>query len=97
MLNGGYVMLDLTAYENGETYLDLYAKLQKIKEANKPLIVVDSNDSNLNNNLCIPVNASMAFDDGVYFIGYVVFDSIIQIELDADGSFTKTFTGLGGE
>ena len=94
MLNGGYVMLDLTAYENGETYPELYAKLQKIKETNKPLIVVDSNASNLNNNLCIPINASLAFDDGSYFIGYLVFDSVVQIEIDADGSFTKELKGI---
>ena len=97
MLNGGYVMLDVTPYENGETYADLYFKLVRIKEANKPLIVVDSNISNLNNNLCLPINASMSFDDGSFFIGYVVFDSIIQIEVDADGSFTKAVTALGGE
>ena len=89
-------MLDLTAYENGGTYLDLYAKLQKIKETNKPLIVVDNNGVS-NNNLCSPINASLLYDDGWFGISYLVFDSVIQIEIEADGNFTKVLTPLSGE
>ena len=93
MLNGGYVMLDVTPYQDGETYTDLYAKLLNIKAMNKPLIIVDNNFDN-NNNLCIPINAALLYDGGWFGIGYVVFDTVIQIEIESDGSLTKTMKAI---
>ena len=92
MLNGGYVMLDLTAYENGETYVDLKAKLKDLLTKGKPLVVQVLENST-------PINASILYDsdNDAYTLSFINGVFLVTYDVDTDGVLTITPTSLVGE
>lgn len=80
--------LDLSSYENGETYPELPSLLANLVTDGKPVLI---KPNNIYNNLVLPVVAQISYDEGVYLIAFMVFDSVYQFEIDSDGVFT-TYT-----
>ena len=80
--------LDLSSYENGETYPELPSLLANLVTDGKPVLI---KPNNIYNNLVLPVVAQISYDEGVYLIAFMVFDSVFQFEIDSDGVYT-TYT-----
>lgn len=92
MLNGGYILLDLTAYENGETYTGLKAKLKDLLTKGKPLVVQVIENST-------PINSSIIYDsvNDAYEVSFISGSYLVSYGVDTDGELTITSTSLVGE
>ena len=92
MLNGGYVMLDLTAYENGETYTDLKSKLKDLLTKGKPLVVQVIPNAT-------PINSSILYDsdNDAYIVSFISGEYLVTYGVYTDGELTITSTSLVGE
>lgn len=90
MLNGGYILLDLTPYENGEKYLELVTLFADLLAKGKPIVVKLADT-------ITPTYASL-YDDTTWFrIDLITNQSLETITLTkSDGSYAIAETQIGG-